>query len=100
MKTKMNLSQIVSRLGRICNYRKLVPLALCLAGAAVGVARAQSTLITSNALWSVTDITDPNNQVYIGQLQAPFSSYNYAQSESISPAANTWWHATNVPPAL
>ncbi|HLX71195.1 MAG TPA: choice-of-anchor tandem repeat GloVer-containing protein [Verrucomicrobiae bacterium] len=53
----------------------------------------QTTLINSNAVWNVTDITDPSSQVYIGQLQAPFSSYGYGDT----PIANTWWHATNVP---
>ncbi|HLX69459.1 MAG TPA: hypothetical protein VKV04_07520, partial [Verrucomicrobiae bacterium] len=71
---------------------------MCLIAGALGVVKpafGQTTLINSNAVWNVTDITDPNNQVYIGQLQAPFSSYGYSGSTANN--ANTWWHATNVP---
>jgi hypothetical protein len=39
----------------------------------------------------VTDITDPNNPVYKGSLQAPFPNWHPNQYENLYPLPNTYW---------
>jgi hypothetical protein len=52
-------------------------------------------LIPPNAVWDVTDVTDPNDSTNLGSLRAPFSSTypkQYPdQYEILYPLPNTYW---------
>lgn len=51
-------------------------------------------LIPANAVWDVTDISDTNHPVHLGNLQAPFSSYGTNQYPNLDPLPNTYWPPT------
>jgi hypothetical protein len=48
-------------------------------------------LIASDAIWDVTDISDTNNPVHLGNKSAPFSSLYPNQYPELFPLPNTSW---------
>ena len=48
-------------------------------------------IVSTNAYWNVTDITDPGQPVALGELQAPYSKPFYALNPPCT-GENTLWH--------
>jgi uncharacterized repeat protein (TIGR03803 family) len=53
-------------------------------------------IMSPNAYWNVTDISDFSQPVKIGELQAPFSDPGYAFAGNGIPPFNTPWHTNTT----
>jgi uncharacterized repeat protein (TIGR03803 family) len=49
-------------------------------------------ILSPNAYWNITDISDPAQPVNIGELQAPYSEPGYNDGGNTVPPYNTLWH--------